>query len=132
MKIKYVFFILLLVLISCTKSSTKTTGTNGSIVGKWIPVAYLADPGDGSGKWQAVTEDNSYIIFNADSSASSNVNPYFGTLQSYHILSDSTLTYVYSDGTVFNHSFKLEGNLLIIMGGCIEACGVKYTRVSTY
>lgn len=132
MKIKYAFFILLAVIMSCSKSSTKTAEANGSIVGKWIPVAYLADPGDGSGTWQAITEDNSYIIFNADSSASSNVNPYFGTLQSYHILSDSTLTYVYSDGTVFNHSFKLEGNTLTVMGGCIEACGVKYTRAPTY
>lgn len=132
MKIKYACFVLLMMIISCTKSSTKTTGTNGSIIGKWIPVAYLADPGDGSGAWQAVTQDTSYIIFNADSSASSNVNPYFGTLQAYHILSDSTLTYIYSDGSVFNHSFKLENNNLTILGGCIEACGVKYTRAPTY
>jgi hypothetical protein len=132
MKIKYTFFILFAVVMSCSKSSTKTPETNGSIIGKWIPVAYLADPGDGSGTWQAVTEDTGYIIFNADSSASSNVNPYFGTLQAYHILSDSTLTYVYSDGTVFNHSFKLEGNSLTILGGCIEACGVKYKKVSAY
>jgi len=88
MKIKYTFFILFAVVMSCSKSSTKTPETNGSIIGKWIPVAYLADPGDGSGTWQAVTEDTGYIIFNADSSAPSNVNPYFGTLQAYHILSD--------------------------------------------
>jgi len=129
---KYAAFILLIVVISCSKSTTTDKAKlPGSIIGKWIQTAYLADPGDGSGTWQTVSTEDGYIIFNEDSTAKSNSVPYFGELKFYHILSDSTLTLVYANGTTFNHGYKVEGNVLTLTGGCIEACGSRYKRAPT-
>jgi hypothetical protein len=123
---KHAALILMMIVTGCSKSATSNTSSN-SIVGKWIQTFYLADPGDGSGTWQPNNSGANYIIFHEDSSAECNSNSYF-ELKSYHILSDSTLTLVYSDGTTFQHWYKLDGNTLKLMGGCIEACGGIYSR----
>lgn len=129
---KCALFILLIAVVSCSKSTTNDNAKiPGSITGKWIQTAYLADPGDGSGTWQTDNSGSGYIIFYEDSTAKSSSIPYFGELKSYHILSDSTLTLVYADGTTFPHSYKVEGNMLTLTGGCIEACGSRYKRAPT-
>jgi hypothetical protein len=128
---KYCAFILLVAFISCSKSTAKTNNPGNSIVGKWIQTAYLADPGDGSGTWQPDNSGSSYIIFNEDSSAKNDGIPYFGGFKSYHILSDSTLTLEYSDGSIFPRMYKVENNSLTLMGGCIENCGNKYIKAPT-
>jgi hypothetical protein len=128
---KYFTFIMLVAFTGYSKSTAKINNAGNSIVGKWIETAYLADPGDGSGTWQPDNSGSNYIIFNEDSSAKTNGNPYFGGLKSYHILSDSTLTLVYSDGTMFPQTYKVENNSLTLMGGCIEACGSKYIKAPT-
>ena len=129
---KYAAFILLIVLFSCSKSPTADKAKSpGSIVGKWIQTAYLADPGDGSGTWQTDNSGSGYLIFNEDSTAKSSSVPYYGELKFYHILSDSTLTLEYADGTTFNHAYQVEGNTLTLTGGCIEACGSRYKRAPT-
>ncbi len=124
---RYAALILMVAAVACSKSGTSNTNSN-SIVGKWIQTSYFADPGDGSGTWQPDNTGVNYIIFHEDSSAECSSVPYFGKLKSYHILSDSTLTLVYSDGTTFQHIYKIDGNTLTLMGGCIEACGSIYSR----
>jgi len=128
---KYAAFILLIAVISCSKSTTTEAKLSGSIIGKWIQTAYLADPGDGSGTWQPDNTGSAYIIFNEDSTAKSSGVPYFGELKFYHILSDSTLTLEYADGTIFPHMYKVEENTLTLTGGCIEACGSRYKKAPT-
>jgi hypothetical protein len=129
---KYAAFILLIAVISCSKSTiTNKAKSSASIVGKWIQTAYLADPGDGSGTWQTDNSGSGYLIFNEDSTAQSSSVPYYGELKLFHILSDSTLTLQYADGTTFTHMYKVEGNILTLMGGCIEACGSRYKRAPT-
>jgi len=61
---KYAAFILLIAVISCSKSTTTQAKLSGSMIGKWIQTAYLADPGDGSGTWQPDNTGSAYIIFN--------------------------------------------------------------------
>src|SRR3954463_6947332 len=112
---KYVALVLMIAAVACSKSGTSSTNSN-SIVGKWIQTSYLADPGDGSGTWQPDNTGANYIIFHEDSSAE--CSPSLGELASYRILSDSTLTLVYSDGTTFQRIYKLDGNTLTLMGGC--------------
>ena len=129
---KYAAFILLIVVVSCSKSTTiNKTKVAGSIAGKWIQTGYLADPGDGSGTWQTVPTEDGYIIFNEDSTAQSSSVPYYGELKFYHILSDSTLTLEYADGTIFPQMYKVEKNTLTLTGGYIEACGSRYKRWPT-
>jgi len=129
---KYAAFILLIVVVSCSKSTTiNKTKVAGSIAGKWIQTGYLADPGDGNGTWQTVPTEDGYIIFNEDSTAQSSSVPYYGELKFYHILSDSTLTLEYADGTIFPQMYKVEKNTLTLTGGCIEACGSRYKRWPT-
>jgi hypothetical protein len=124
---RYAALILMIVAFACSKPETSSINSN-SIVGKWIQTSYLTDPGDGSGTWHPDNTGANYIIFNEDSSAE--CSPSFGELASYHILSDSTLNLVYSDGTIFQRIYKLDGNTLTLMGGCIEACGSIYSRAS--
>jgi hypothetical protein len=125
---KYVACIFLMIATGCSKSTTQTD--TGSIVGKWIETSYLADPGDGSGTWQPDNSGSNYFIFRKDSSADCSANTYFSKLESYHTYSDSTLVLVYSDGTTVHHLYKLDGNTLTIMGGCIETCGGIYSRAA--
>jgi hypothetical protein len=127
---RYLFVTLLIALIGCSKSERQIASDN-SIIGKWIQTEYLADPGYRSATWQPDNTGNSYIIFNEDSSAESSGIPYFGELQKYHILSDSTLTLEYANGVMFPRLYKIEDNTLTLMGGCIEACGSKYRKAPT-
>ncbi len=123
-KMRYIACILLTIAIGCSKSTTQTG--KDSIVGKWLEIQYLADPGDGSGTWQTYSGNKSYLIFNADSSGESSGTP---SLKYYHLLSDSTLTLEFDNGNSFLNSYKIENNTLTLTGGCIEACGSKYTKV---
>ena len=118
------------VAIGCSKSTTEKKDP-GLFTGMWIQVAYLADPGDGSGTWQTDTIGGNYIIFYEDSSAKSSSIPYFGELKSYHVLSDSMLTLEYTDGSIFPKKYTLDKDTLTFFGGCIEPCGSKYLKAPT-
>lgn len=53
-------------LLACHKTDSNTAGTS-SIAGTWQLVETLADPGDGSGTWRAVTTaDQTFITFTAN------------------------------------------------------------------
>ena len=99
------------------------------IIGKWMLVETLADPGDGSGKWTPVDVAGKYYIkFNGDGSLESNMEGRLGNLKHYKVVNDSSINFIYPDVTGFALRYKISGNSLTITGGCIEACGSKFIR----
>lgn len=127
-----IYFLAIILLIACNKTS-ETNNTKSSLIGRWLLTETLADPGDGSGKWLPVNSNDYHIQFNADSSAEDNNNgTMYGNLIKYSLPSDSTLDLIYADGTTFRHYYKIDGNELTLMGGCIEACGSKYRKLNSY
>lgn len=120
----FIALFFLCVMIACTKSSGKTSL---SLIGRWKLTETLADPGNGSGTWMPATTD--YIIqFNNDSTASQIPITPAWNINRYSVTSDSTIILFYSNGTNQSLYFKIENNILTLMGGCIEACGSKYIK----
>lgn len=114
-----------IIVFACSKSSDNNSN---SLVGKWKLIETLSDPGDGSGTWMQ-TNSYSTIQFNNDSSAYEIPADQNRTLNHYSILNDSTTILFYSDNTSLKLYFKIEQNILTLMGGCIETCGSKYKRI---
>jgi len=58
------------------------------LVGKWILVETLSDPGDGSGQWRPINKPDYYFLqFNTDNSIESNTYTGLGGLRHYTNLS---------------------------------------------
>lgn len=139
MKITNLFLLILFSLctITCSKDDSPIFQNNG-LTGKWKLIEFLADPGNGKGKWQKVDDDASSVIeFKANGDFSelkgpiySSVNPY----NTYKILDDKRLQLSVKDSvsnpskTIWYYS-DLTPTTLTIGYGCIEACGGKYIAV---
>ena len=109
---------------------------NKGLEGKWKLTEYLADPGDGSGKWQKVTEGFAHTIeFRADGTfkevkgeAMSSV-PLFNA---YKILDDKRIEMIPIDKNAPSHIWyysELTPGTLTLGYGCIEACSGKYVAI---
>lgn len=120
--------ILPILLICCSKSSETANPNNSALIGKWILVGALADPGDGSGKWIPVNNSNSYLQFNADNSIKSNTYSEFGGLIKYETKNDSLVSFIYANGNIVSLFYEINKDSLTLSGGCIEACGSKFIR----
>jgi hypothetical protein len=116
--------------ICCNKvSDTTTTSINSKLVGKWILVETLSDPGDGSGQWRPINKPDYYLLqFNIDNSIESNTYTGLGGLRHYNVMNDSTVQFIYANGNTVSLFYKIDGVSLTIQGGCIEACGSKFIR----
>lgn len=115
--------------ICCEKNCNREELKDSSIVGKWMLVETLADPGDGSGKWTAVDVQGKYFLkFNADGRLEGNSLERFGNLTRYKVLNDSSVNFIYADGREFALRYKIRRDSLTITGGCIEACGSRFIR----
>lgn len=130
---KKVFFIFgclsVLIFFSCNKTSNQVS-ENKPLVGKWILVETLADPGDGSGKWTAVDKQNYYYLqVNANSTIKSNIFTGWGGLEKYKIMNDSVVNFIYANGSKIIQYYKDDNSSLTLTGGCIEACGSKFIKV---
>lgn len=128
-KLSYVIILLSAILFFRCSKKVYTPGGNSALAGKWTLFETLADPGDGSGKWQPVDITNHYFIkFNTANNIESNAYPGLGGLKQYEVVNDSTVIFIYGDGSKFNHYYKINLPYLTISGGCIEACGSKFIR----
>lgn len=115
------------VLLSCSKSDSHTSADT-SLPGTWKLIETLADPGDGSGTWQPATQlvtltftDGGFIQGNA-----------FPQARRYEVTSDTNIRFTFSDGTFINYNYTLTDGMLVLSGGgCVEACGAKFKKVST-
>ena len=137
MKTTNLFLLILfsICVFNCSEDDSPTTENNG-LIGKWKLTEYLADPGNGSGKWQKVKDENSETIeFHADGrfteikgSGISSV-PLFN---SYKILDDKRLEMQpiskSSNPHIWYYS-NLSATELTIGYGCIEECSGRYVAV---
>ncbi|GGM90784.1 hypothetical protein GCM10010967_24810 [Dyadobacter beijingensis] len=109
---------------------------NNGLVGKWKIVEYLADPGDGSGKYQAVTGESGHIIefkengeFVETKGLAQSSTPMFNA---YKVLEGNKIEMIPIDKNAPSHTWyysELSAGKLTLGYGCIEACSGKYVAV---
>jgi len=120
---------LVTLIFSCNKGSNQVTDDNSSLLGKWILVESLADPGDGSGKWTAVDRQNYYYLtLNTDSTIETNCFTGLGGAKKFRVVNNSVMNFIYANGQTILYHYLLDNSSLTITGGCIEACGSKFVR----
>ncbi len=131
MKKPIILAILIAFSIGCNKEKKESIKSpdQTSLVGQYKLIEILADPGDGSGTFQAVNS-NKVVQFYSDSTITSN-----GDLCSMSEASGSPSsgTYSLADSVItvnncLNMYFEISGNELIINYACIEPCRAKFER----
>jgi len=129
-KPKFILGWLLATLIfSCNKGSNHPTDDKSSLLGKWILVETLQDPGDGSGKWTAVDQQNYYYLrLNTDSTVETNCFTGLGGAKKFRAVNDSVINFIYANGQTMINRYLLDNSSLTVTGGCYEPCGSKFVR----
>ena len=121
--------IFFLTFTSCDKDENATTN---SLEGTWKLTEILADPGDGSGTFNPISS-NKKLIFDNNGNITSN-----GLIcdMSVETNSSTTGTYSISNSTINSANcqnstikYELNGNTLILVYPCFEACKSKYTKI---
>lgn len=122
--------VIILTVISCSKNDDDTS--SNLLKGTWKLTEVLADPGDGSGTFNSVSS-NKNMIFGNGGNLSSN-----GAICDMSIETNVSSTGTYSEANSTINSticpnntikYELNGNTLILIYPCFEACKAKYTRV---
>lgn len=122
-------FVFLLLFASCDKENVKLDAEN--LTGKWRLSAYLADIGDGKGKWKAVSnKDVRYVDFKADGGLAGDA---FEGYISYVIKDSVTITMTHKNQSIQNYTYGFEdGKLSMSPAGpimCIEGCGTRFEKI---
>jgi hypothetical protein len=116
--------VLVLLLLGCQKEQT---AQNDSLTGKWKLKEYYIDPGDGSGRWQAAADGNSYIEFKTDGSVISTA-PFFTEYTRFEVLNDSVVRFTDNANLYpMNVRYEFTPTQLTLYPPCIEGCGFRYT-----
>jgi hypothetical protein len=115
--------------IACNRNDDNRDTT---IEGNWKLVEILADPGDGSGTFQAV-ESAKVITFSGNGTVASNGNICDMTTDaaspSNGIYSAAENVIIPDCDTIESLVYTIQGNHLIINYPCFEPCRAKYVRV---
>ena len=125
MKVAIFSLAIVLTLMSCNKKDIES-----EIVGKYQLIEILADPGDGSGVFEAVSSQKT-IEFKSSGDVESNGDICSMTLEATGIyegtysVADTT---IYPDSCTFDLKFSVTNNQVIIYYPCIEACQAKYKK----
>ncbi len=120
--------IILFLCVSCEKDKSETAGLQG----KWIVKKMLADPGDGSGRYQDVS-GNTYIDFRKDGDIKSNAAFGLNMLKSYQVTDSVTILFSFkeiSSQPKTKYRYKFSGDTLVLNPPCIEGCGIKLVRAN--
>jgi hypothetical protein len=127
MKKSLVILLFLSLLISCKKKE------RDSLTGTWELKEVLMDPGNGSGVFTAVSSDKN-LVFHTNGNVNSN-----GIICDMSIESNTSTSGTYSenDSTIISATcqnliikYELNGDTLILIYPCFEACKAKYNRVN--
>ena len=140
----FLSLMLLWTIIVACKNDTADPADDGAkramkesgLIGKWKIVEYLADPGDGSGTYQAVTDDVAHILefkesgeFVEKKAQGQSSVPLFNA---YKVLDDKRIELIPIDKTAPSHIWyysDLSASKLTLGYDCIEACSGKYIAV---
>ncbi len=120
---------LLTIAVLCTillNSCKKDDQTEGEIFGKWLLTEQLADPGDGSGRYQKVQGPPKTATFNPTGEITGEV---FAAPSQFKIL-DSVRVEITTKN--FNqpliYRYKVTAKELVLNPPCFEGCGSKFRR----
>jgi hypothetical protein len=124
---------LLTTLSSCNK---ERCGFGDGLIGKWVLIEELMDPGDGSGTFQPITSDK-VVEFKNDGTFDANGDMCGLSNQSdgtNHTGTYDTATETFSPNNCMSmapmsYQYKLDGNYLILTYPCICGCQQKYKRL---
>ncbi len=121
---------LLFTLLSCHKKE-QVEVVNGPLVGTWKLKEILADPGDGSGKFMAVTSDKQ-LTFDNNGKVTCNGAICYLTTQSNKSSSgtydETNSTITSADCQKYNVKYELTGNTLILFYPFYEAFQAKFIK----
>lgn len=131
MKNRIVLMALLGIVCACTKSDSSPV--KSTLVGSWKLSEILADPGNGSGTFRAVTS-NKTITFDNKGNVGCNgvICDMFNdastkaSIGTYSVI-DATITSADCANTKIN--YVLKNDTVILIYPCIEACKAKYIRL---
>ena len=131
MKIGYILIAILCIGSSCDKGPLEV---QGGIVGEWLLVEELMDPGDGSGTFQPVVSDKE-IEFLGNGTFEANGDMCSMTNQSgtAHSGVYDTATETFSPDNCISaapmaYRYSVTGDVLILSYPCFESCQQKYVR----
>jgi hypothetical protein len=128
MKNTILFLLLFTILLPACRKTHQTAGNTASLPGTWTLVETLMDPGDGSGTWKPA-QSPLVLLFTNDGQIQGNAFP---QARQYAVLNDTTIKFVYTDGTFIIYNYTVSGSSLLLSGGgCIEACGLKFSKSSS-
>jgi hypothetical protein len=135
MKISTILIFSFLVLLSCEDKQIEPTNFQGN----WKLSEVLADPGDGSGTFQPVDNDDTILLFEnltfttnfnlcSQMSQSQAKSGEYDTTNMVFIVDDCNL----SNGSKTKYSFELNdlNQLILYYPMCIEPCASKFIKIS--
>lgn len=134
--------LLLWTVIACQNDSAdpldgkRASKENNGLIGKWKIVEYLGDPGDGSGRYRKVGDDEYHIIqFKENGEFLEEKGPAISSatyFNAYKILNDDRIEMIPIDRGAPSHIWRyseLSPTKLTLNFSCFEACSGKYIAV---
>ncbi|WP_345955096.1 hypothetical protein [Mucilaginibacter sp. PAMB04168] len=124
-KIFVILFTSVLVITAC--AIQHKVADHERLIGHWILIETLNDPGDGSAKWKPQTKaDAEYITFGAAGHITGNS---IEGATDYNIIDSNHLTINIKDNTApITYRYKTNNNTLELNPPCREACGMRYVK----
>ncbi len=120
------FTIIVLLVVTCKKSSTDSQTSNTSIIGKWKLSAFQGDT-SGHVYWQTADTINSYAIFTSDTMI------FLTSIENdtdLYKITEPGVFYIYRGIDSFKILYTSSSTLLTFSNAyCSEACGQRYIRV---
>lgn len=133
MKYSILLLVTLFLVVSCSDDDDTNVVAESGLIGDWKLIEVYLDPGDGSGNFEAVDSEKT-VTFLADGSISSNGNlchmavaTTISSTGTYSLI-DGSITIPSCDDTIYNTSFEMIGQNVIISYLCIEGCQEKYLK----
>lgn len=135
MKIKRMIPALLILCVSCSKSTESNTPTGNTLIGKWQAIQSYMSPGD-AGSWTTITNGDTLTV-HADSTYQFARNSYFTGTKATGIVStnQSNLYFIYYKNTMEKDSVNLyslvlkKDTLELWNKEAIEGAATRYKRI---
>lgn len=115
---------------ACNKNENANIGDK-KLIGKWQLSETLADPGNGSGKWTAVSGDDAKKYFKLKADGTTEGTAFEGYTK-YAVKDSLFLRLIKPDKSAILYRFNISNTSLTLSpdspSRCIEACGTLFKR----